>query len=382
MSETLEITSAPSNDVVCALAPVGLLAELTHRCPLQCPYCSNPVALEKTASDLPTEIWLDVMRQAADLGVLQLHLSGGEPLLRPDLEQIVEQASKSGLYTNLITSAATLTRERLSALADLGLDHVQISMQDANAANSDRLGGAKNGHAKKLEAAAWVKSIGLALTINAPVHRQNVDNLDAIIAMAEQLGAGRVEVAHVQYYGWALVNRAALMPTREQVMRSIEVVAAARKRLAGRMLIDFVAPDYFARRPKPCMGGWGRGSMNVTPSGKVLPCHAAESLPELVFDNVRTRRLRDIWLNGQAFQQYRGTAWMKEPCQSCELKEVDWGGCRCQAMMIAGDAAAADPACEKSPLHDRMQDFALRDPAVADAPLVMRNYRAAAELAG
>ena len=312
--------------------PVGLLAELTHRCPLQCPYCSNPLALERAAGELPTEVWLDVLAQAAELGVLQLHLSGGEPTVRRDLEEIVAQAARVGLYSNLITAGVLLTRARLEALANLGLDHVQISIQDADAANADRIAHYRGGHAKKLEVAGWVRALGLPLTINAPVHRQNIDSLPAIIELAVRLGARRLEVAHVQYYGWALQNRQALMPTRRQVLDSAELVEKARERLKGILVIDFVVPDYYARRPKPCMGGWGRASINITPSGKALPCHAAETIPGLAFDNVRDRRLSDIWLHSEAFQRFRGTHWMPEPCRSCELREVDWGGCRCQAL--------------------------------------------------
>lgn len=359
----------------CALAPVGLLAELTHRCPLQCSYCSNPIRLEAPENELSTAEWLDVLDQAADLGVLHIHLSGGEPTLRPDLPAIVERAAKLGLYTNLITAAVTLTRDGLATLVSAGLDHVQISVQDASPEAADRIAAVKRGHMRKLEVAGWVRELGLALTINAPVHRQNLDNLAAIISLAEGLGAGRVEIAHVQYYGWALLNRAALMPTREQVLRSIALVESERQRLKGRMVIDFVAPDYFAARPKPCMGGWGRGSLNVTPTGRVLPCHAAETIPDLAFDNVRDRSLRDIWLNSAAFTRFRGTAWMPEPCRSCERKEIDWGGCRCQALALTGDAAATDPVCDKSPLHDRVRALAEADSYVHSNTIVARNYR-------
>ncbi len=356
--------------------PVGLLAELTHRCPLQCPYCSNPLALERVASELPTETWIDVLAQAAELGVLQLHLSGGEPTVRRDLEEIVAAAAKAGLYCNLITSAVTLTRERLAALADRGLDHVQISFQDAIPANADRIAHYSGGHAKKLEAAAWVGDLGLPLTVNAPIHRQNIDSLQAFIDLAERLGAQRLEIAHVQYYGWALKNRQALMPTREQVMRSAEAVAQARERLNGILAIDFVVPDYYAKRPKPCMGGWGRGIINITPSGKVLPCHAAESLPGLTFDNVREKRLRDIWQGSDAFQKFRHTDWMQEPCRSCEFREQDWGGCRCQAFAFTGDARATDPACNKSSLHAAFADVASREAAVPPGTFTFRRPRA------
>ena len=357
-----------------ARAPVGLLAELTHRCPLQCPYCSNPLALERVAGELPTEIWLDVLAQAAELGVLQLHLSGGEPTVRRDLEEIVAQAAKVGLYSNLITAGVLLTRERLEALADAGLDHVQISIQDAEAANADRIAhyrGRAREQAGSRRLGARARPAAHPQCAGAsPEHRQPA----AIIELAVSLGAQRLEVAHVQYYGWALSNRQALMPTREQVLRSAELVEQARERLKGILVIDFVVPDYYATRPKPCMGGWGRGIINITPSGKVLPCHAAETIPGLVFDNVREKRLRRHLARLDAFQNFRGTGWMREPCRSCELREVDWGGCRCQAFAFAGDAGEADPACAKSPHHQAFssaaavkssepaQDFRYRNP--------------------
>lgn len=364
-------------EATCARAPVGLLAELTHRCPLQCPYCSNPLALQRAGDELPTEVWLDVLEQAADLGILQLHLSGGEPTARRDLEAIVERAAKVGLYSNLITAGVLLTRARLKDLAARGLDHVQISLQDVDPANADRLAHYSGGHAKKLEVARWVRELGLPLTLNAPIHRQNIVSLPAFIDLAVSLGARRLEVAHVQYYGWALKNRAALMPTRDQVLVSADLVTEARERLKGILTIDFVVPDYYARRPKPCMGGWGRGSMNITPSGAVLPCHAAESVPGLAFDNVRDKSLREIWLASEAFTLFRGTDWMREPCRSCEFREVDWGGCRCQALAFVGDAAATDPACHLSAHHAAFTHVAEREAALATPPeLVFRRLRA------
>jgi pyrroloquinoline quinone biosynthesis protein E len=368
----------PVESSACQRAPIGLLAELTHRCPLQCPYCSNPLALEGAGGELTTAEWQDVLRQAARLGVLQLHLSGGEPTVRRDLEEIVATAAEAGLYTNLITAGVLLTRARLEALAASGLDHVQLSIQDVEPANADRIAHYEGGHAKKRQLAHWVGELGLPLTINAPVHRQNLDRLAEIIDFAVDVGAGRVEVAHIQYYGWALANRAALMPTREQVKRSAEIVEAARERLKGILVIDFVVPDYYATWPKPCMGGWGRGIVNITPSGKVLPCHAAETIPGLAFDNVRDKPLRDIWLNSGAFQAFRGTSWMREPCRSCEFREIDWGGCRCQAFAFAGDAALTDPACDKSPLHAKFAQVAQHEASEPPPPLVFRNPRAGA----
>jgi PqqA peptide cyclase len=374
------MTAARAPDASAVGPPVGLLAELTHRCPLQCPYCSNPLALERAGAELPTDAWLDVLEQAAGLGVLQLHLSGGEPTVRRDLEDIIAQAARVGLYSNLITAGVLLTRERLDRLALLGLDHVQISIQDADAANGDRLAHYPEAQARKLQVAGWVRKIGLPLTINAPIHRQNIASLPAIIELAVRLGAQRLEVAHVQYYGWALTNRQALMPTRRQVLDSAELVEKARERLKGVLAIDFVVPDYYARRPKPCMGGWGRGSMNVTPSGKVLPCHAAETIPGLVFPNVREARLADIWRASPAFARFRGTSWMPEPCRSCDMREVDWGGCRCQALAFAGDASLTDPACVKSSLHAAFVDVAEREAADAPQQLVFRNPRTGSQL--
>ncbi len=336
---------------VCANAPVGLLAELTHRCPLQCPYCSNPLELERANTELSTAEWQRVMRQAGSLGILQVHLSGGEPTARTDLEDIVKAAVDAGLYTNLITAGVLLTKERLKGLADIGLDHVQLSIQDVDAENADRIAAYKGGSAKKHEVAGWVKEFGLALTLNAPLHRQNIHSLARIIDYAVEIGAGRLEIAHIQYYAWALKNRAALMPTEEDFMATARIAQEAKERLKGILVFDFVVPDYYAKYPKPCMGGWGRGVMNVTPSGRVLPCHAAESLPGLCFDNVKEKGLREIWLEGEAFKLYRGTDWMKEPCKSCARKEIDFGGCRCQALALTGDATNTDPACSLSSHH-------------------------------
>ncbi len=373
----MQVNDSPA----CQRAPVGLLAELTHRCPLQCPYCSNPLALEGAGAELDTAAWQDVLRQAARLGVLQLHLSGGEPTVRRDLEEIVATAAEVGLYTNLITAGVLLSRSRIEELAVRGLDHVQLSIQDVEPGNADRIAHYDGAHGKKRDVARWVREIGLALTINAPVHRQNVDRLRDIVDFAVETGAGRLEVAHVQYYGWALQNRAALMPTRAQVTRSIEIVREARERLKGILVIDFVVPDYYATWPKPCMGGWGHGIINVTPSGKVLPCHAAETIPGLTFDNVRDKRLAEIWLHGHAFEKYRGTEWMIEPCRSCERREIDWGGCRCQAFAFVGDAAAADPACVKSSRHAELVALAEREAGAPPPPFSYRRPRRPAPLA-
>lgn len=362
-----ETTTTAEPAPSCARAPMGLLAELTHRCPLQCPYCSNPLELTRVAEEMTTAQWQDVMRQAGALGVLQLHLSGGEPCVRQDLEAILESAVKAGLYTNLITSGVTLTRERLEGLVKLGLDHVQLSIQDVDPANADRISGYRGGTAKKHEVAKWIKELGLPLTLNAVVHRHNIANLPRMIDYAVEVGAGRLEVAHTQYYAWALKNRAALIPTREQFLETVKYVDEARERLKGILVFDFVVHDHYAIRPKPCMGGWARSLVTITPTGNVLPCHAAETIKWLKHDNIKHRDLGDIWLNGEAFNAYRGTSWMKEPCRTCDRREIDWGGCRCQALAMTGDPAATDPTCDKSPFHAAFKGLAEKE-AYAPSP--------------
>jgi PqqA peptide cyclase len=331
--------------------PLGLLAELTHRCPLGCPYCSNPLTLDRREDELDTATWARVFREAAALGILQVHLSGGEPAARRDLLAITAAAHDAGLYCNLITSAIGITQKRLAALAEAGLDHVQISIQDSIAPSADHIAGYEGAFARKRTLAEEVVRLKLPLTVNAVVHRANIDRIGEMVDLALGLGASRVEIAHVQYYGWALTNRAMLMPTRAQVERAVALVEELRGRHRGRIVIDAVVPDYYARYPKPCAGGWARRSLNVTPAGKVLPCHAAESITGLEFWNVRDHSLAEIWINSPAFNAFRGTAWMKEPCVSCPRREQDFGGCRCQAFALTGDAAAADPVCHLSPAH-------------------------------
>ena len=335
--------------------PLALLAEVTHRCPLRCPYCSNPANLVRRSGELSTGMWLDLFRQAAELGILHVHLSGGEPAARSDLPELVAGVAETGLYSNLITSGVGLREPVFARCVEAGLDHVQLSIQAADAGTADRIGGYRGGFATKLEVAGWVTSYGLPLTVNAVVHRQNLDRLPEMIALARQLGARRLEVAHTQYHGWALLNRDALMPTPEQVERARAVVEEA----GGDMVIDYVPPDHFATWPKACMGGWGRYGMTVTPEGAVLPCQAAESIPGLEFETVADRSLSEIWRNGPAFAAYRGTDWMPEPCRGCERREIDWGGCRCQAMAYLGNADATDPACSRSPHHAEFRSGAL-----------------------
>jgi PqqA peptide cyclase len=356
-------TSAPVHK------PLGLLAELTHVCPLGCPYCSNPLALDARQDELDTATWARVFGEAAALGVLQVHLSGGEPGARRDLVAITAAAHAAGLYTNLITSAVGITAATLSKLAAAGLDHVQISIQDSEAKSADHIAGYAGAFARKHMLAQEVVRLKIPLTVNAVIHRANIDRLEEMVALALSLGASRVEIAHAQYYGWALKNRAALMPSAEQVQRAAAKVEALRARHRGEIVIDAVVPDYYARLPKPCVGGWGRRSLNVTPAGKVLPCHAAESIPGLEFWSVREHSLADIWANSPAFNAFRGTAWMQEPCKSCARRDIDFGGCRCQAFALAGDARATDPVCHLAPGHDRIAELAA---VQTDAPYVYR----------
>ena len=334
-----------------APAPKSLLCELTYRCNLQCPYCYNPLELSAYRDELSTEQWSDVLDAAAALGVVHAHFSGGEPTLRRDLPTLIATASRAGLYTNLITQGTFLDDERLDAYLASGLDHIQISIQAPRAPLADAIAGSAV-HEKKLETLRRVRDRDVALTLNCVLHRANHDAIEEVVGLAEQLGIARLELANVQFYGWAYHNRASLMPTLEQVRRGEAVVAAARERLRGRMEIVYVLPDYFGEFPKPCMSGWANEFMTVTPNGQVLPCPAASAITALRFENVRQRPLAEIWHSSDAFALYRGTAWMREPCRSCERRELDWGGCRCQAFLLAGDAGATDPACSLSPHHD------------------------------
>ena len=337
------------------LIPYAVLCELTHRCPLSCPYCSNPVQLEMKSNEVSTEVWKKALTEAVKLGILQAHFSGGEPTARKDLEELIKHAAKEGLYTNLITSGVLVNEDRLKKLYDSGLDHVQISIQDTDPENSEKIAGFK-GHNKKIEVCKLVRKVGLPLTINSVMHRQNLHNLKSMIELAVALDAERLEVAQVQYYGWALKNQTAFLPTREQLDNATKIVEEARVKYKGVLAIDYVVPDYYAKKPKSCMGGWGRQFLNITPAGKVLPCHAAESLTFLDFDNIKDKPLSWIWEHSESFNRFRGTDWMPEPCRSCDRREIDWGGCRCQAFALTGNADAADPACEFSPYRNVLEE--------------------------
>jgi PqqA peptide cyclase len=357
-----------------AKPPLGLLAELTHRCGLSCPYCSNPLELDRRSAELTGDDWKRVIDEAATMGVLQIYFSGGEPMLRKEIVELVAHSAQAGLYTNLITSGVGYKPDALNAVADAGLDHIQLSVQGIEDNAADRVAGLAGAAAAKRRIVEEIQRIGLRLTVNAVIHRENVQQIPALVRLAEDWGAARIEIAHVQYYGWAIPNRKSLMPTRIQVEQAMADVAAERARTEGRLVIDCVLPDYYAKFPKPCMGGWAAQLMNITPSGRALPCHAAESIPTLAFDSVRDKSLADIWYNGAAFNAFRGTDWMQEPCRSCDRKTIDFGGCRCQAMAFAGDAAATDPACSFSPFHADLLAVAEADSASGISDYRYRGY--------
>ena len=337
--------------------PLTLIAELTYRCPLRCPYCSNPVNYGEINrnQELTTEYWLDAIRQAAKLGILQLGFTGGEPLLRKDLEVMVETAASWGIYTSLITAGTILTPERAAKLKYCGLDHVQISIQDSQAAQSDYIAGVAS-FEQKLTAAKLVKKLGFPLTINVVLHRHNLDRIKEILELCKILEADRVELANTQYYGWALKNRTSLLPTPAQLERAKQVTAIAVKKRYFPMGIVYVLPDYYEKYPKPCMGGWGQQTIVISPSGDILPCQVAASIPELNFTNIRDCNLEWTWFESEAFNRFRGTDWMDEPCRSCSRKNIDFGGCRCQAFLLTGKSSATDPTCHLSPEHNLIVD--------------------------
>jgi len=333
------------------LYPYSLLCELTYSCPLQCPYCSNPVNFEHYTNELDTQEWQRILDEAAALGVVQVHFSGGEPLLRKDIVQIIKKARDLNLYSNLSTGGTLLTEKLVHELRSAGLDSLQISIQDADSLNSDYISGGLGSFDKKKKAALLAKNAGFPLTINVVLHKQNLDNIEAIIGLAEDIGAERLELANTQFNGWALKNRNLLLPTRTQVEHAVSVVESARLRLKGKMEILYVVPDYFEQYPKPCLYGWGRVFMTITSDGIVLPCQAAREISELQFENIRNKSLEKIWFESESFCIFRGTDWMPEPCRSCPQKVIDFGGCRCQAFLLTGNAAVTDPVCSLSPHH-------------------------------
>ena len=333
--------------------PLAVIAELTHRCPLHCVYCSNPLELQSRTNELATEVWSRVFKEAAEAGVLQADFTGGEPLARPDIVDLVRAARSASLYVNLITSGLPLDETKLAALAEAGLDHIQLSFQGAREETANEISGTKS-HAHKLRVLDWLRRHRVAVTLNFVIHRRNIDQLEEMLALAESSCATRIEFANVQYYGWAFANRENLLPTREQLDHSVEFLKRAQERLQGKIRIEFVVPDYYAKYPKPCMGGWGRKLLLITPSGDALPCHAAQVIPGLSFENVKDRSLREIWEQSAAFQKFRGETWMQQPCKTCDRREQDFGGCRCQALLLAEDAAATDPVCSLAPLRPKV----------------------------
>ena len=377
------MTSQPTAPVIGP--PLWLLAEVTYRCPLHCVFCYNPVDFAKTerADELSTADWLRVLREARALGAVQCGFSGGEPLMRDDLEELIAEAHRLGYYTNLLTSGVGLTKERAQALKAAGLDHVQLSFQDSTRELNDFLSHTRTFQLKQ-EVGETIKALGWPMVMNVVIHRLNIDHIDRIIAMADALGAEYLELANSQYYSWAHLNRDHLLPTGEQIRRAEAVTDAWRAKVADRMKLFFVAPDYHEGKPKKCMNGWGNVFLTVTPDGTALPCHTAKMLPGLAFPNVREHDIRHIWFDSEGFNRYRGTGWMKGACVTCPDKEKDLGGCRCQAFLLAGDPAATDPVCPKSAHHGVVQAAV----AAADAgevparPLVFRDPKASRALTG
>ncbi|MCB1748094.1 MAG: pyrroloquinoline quinone biosynthesis protein PqqE [Gammaproteobacteria bacterium] len=357
--------------------PLWLLAELTYRCPLQCPYCSNPLDIARYDRELDTDDWLRVLREARELGAMQLGFSGGEPLVRRDLETLIGEARRLGYYSNLITSGVGMDGDRVARFKAAGLDHIQISFQASDETLNDFLGGTRT-FQHKLDMARAVKAQGYPMVLNVVIHRRNIEHIEDIIRMTIELEADYVELASTQYYGWSRVNLDALLPTRAQLERAEAIAHDYQARYRDRTKIIYVVPDYFEDRPKACMNGWGSIFLTIAPDGSALPCHAATSLPGISFPNVRDHSVREIWYESEAFNHFRGFDWMAEPCRSCPEKTRDFGGCRCQAYLLTGDAANADPVCGKSPHHDRLVAEVERIDALSDAdaaarPLVFRN---------
>ncbi|WP_255428887.1 pyrroloquinoline quinone biosynthesis protein PqqE [Saccharophagus sp. K07] len=355
-------------------APFWLLAELTYRCPLQCPYCSNPIEIAQINNELDTETWFRVMREARQLGAVQLGFSGGEPLVREDLPELVAEGRRLGYYTNLITSGVGMTADKVANLKAAGLDHIQVSFQASSAELNNFFAGSDKAFAQKIAMAKEIKRHGYPMVLNFVLHRQNVDQVAQILDLSMELQADYVELANTQYYGWAFHNRQQLLPTREQLQKAEAVVAQYREKFGARRKIIFVVPDYYETRPKRCMNGWGNIFLTITPDGTALPCHSARQLP-FEFPNVRHHNIGYIWRDSPGFNQFRGNEWMREPCRSCPEKEKDFGGCRCQAFMLTGDAANTDPVCDKSPLHHTITEV-IDKAYIGDAtPLLFRNMQ-------
>ena len=353
--------------------PLALIAELTHRCPLHCVYCSNPLELSRRADELSTEVWSRIFREATAAGVLQIDFTGGEPLARPDLTELVRSARAAGLYVNLITSGMPLDEARLDELIQAGLDHIQLSFQGAREETANEISGTK-AHAQKLRVLDWLKSRRVALTLNFVIYRRNIDQLPEMLALGESSSATRIEFANVQYYGWAFENRENLLPSRDQLDRSLDLLKHAEERLRGKIHVEYVVPDYYAKYPKACMGGWARKFLLVTPNGDALPCHAAKIIPGLHFENLKDCSLGEIWETSEAFRKFRGEEWLPEPCQSCDRRERDFGGCRCQAFLLTGNSAATDPVCSLAPQRPLVDAIVAAANAPASESLVQPSW--------
>lgn len=354
--------------------PLWLLAELTYRCPLQCPYCSNPLNFASIKDELDTDSWIKVLRQARKLGALQLGFSGGEPLVRQDLENLIKEARSLGFYSNLITSGVGMDGERVEGFRRAGLDHIQISFQASSAELNNYFAGSNKAFAHKKAMATEVKRQGYPMVLNFVLHRHNIDQVEQILDLSLELGADYVELANTQYYGWALHNRQQLLPSKEQLIKAEAATNAYRQKIGDKMKIIFVVPDYYETRPKACMNGWGKIFLTITPDGTALPCHSARELP-IQFPNVKDMDIKEIWYDSPGFNYFRGDTWMREPCRSCPEKEKDYGGCRCQAFYLTGDAEAADPVCDKSPYHDKIREAVDEAQVIAsdELPLLFRN---------
>ena len=363
--------------------PLWLLAELTYKCPLHCVFCYNPLDYTKHGKELDTDDWLRVLREGRAMGAIQLGLSGGEPLMRDDLEIIIAEARKLGYYSNLITSGVGLNETRIKAFKEAGLDHIQLSFQDSTREMNDFLSSTKTFELKS-RVAKLIKDRDYPMVLNCVLHRFNIDHVGEILEMAEKLGAEYVELANTQYYGWGFENRDQLMPTKEQLVRAEEITNRFRQKMGDRMRIFFVVPDYYENRPKPCMNGWGSVFLTVTPDGTALPCHAARMLPGLKFPNVRDMSIEEVWYGSEGFNRYRGDEWMKEPCRTCPEKTKDFGGCRCQAFLLTGDPANADPVCDLSPHHHLVTEAVekARLPKVETKPIIFRDDKNSRRLTG
>ncbi len=359
--------------------PRWLLAELTYACPLQCPYCANPLEYEKYKNELSTEEWIRVLTEARQMGAVQLGFSGGEPLVRKDLPILVKEARKLGYYTNLITSGYNLTEEKIISLKEAGLDHIQVSIQASSEDLNDYIAGAKTFQEKK-EVARLVKSQGYPMVLCVVMHRLNIHQMEEILEMAIELEADYLELANTQYNGWALLNRDMLLPTREQFEEAEAIAHRYQDKMRGKMKIYYVVPDYYEGRPKACMNGWGTTFLTITPDGQALPCHSARELPGLNCPSIKEMSVREAWEESEAFNKFRGLEWMKEPCRSCPDKEKDFGGCRCQAYLLSGEATNADPACNKSPKHGKIlqaieEAGRISSGEKSENPLIFRNSK-------